>query len=210
MKPVKESINNKAERIFENPDYEFKHMKVKHWEKYAEDFAAIYNQAWAKHGVPKMDSKQSKLIFKTMKPIIDEEIVWFAYYKNDPIAFFITLPELNQLFKYVNGKMDLIGKLKFFYHKKMGHCKKMFGVVFGVVPSQQGKGIPGAIIKKMSLVVQAENFPYAHFEMNWIGDFNPSMMKVAIEVGGEINKVHKTYRYLFDRNKEFERHPILK
>lgn len=209
MKPLSETVENKAARVFANKDYRFEHMKVKNWEKYAEDFASIYNSAWVKHGVPKLELRQAKAIFKSMKPVLDEEIVWFAYYKNEPIAFFIMLPELNQLFKYVNGKLDLIGKLKFLYHKKMGHCKTMFGVVFGVVPEQQGKGITGAIVKAVGIKVQTGTFRYKDIEMNWIGDFNPSMMRVAVEVGGEINKVHKTYRYLFDRNKEFERHPIL-
>ncbi len=203
-------VEKKAQRVFENPDYHFEHMKLRNWEKYAEDFATIYNKAWTKHGVAKLEPRIAKQIFKTMKPVIDEEIVWYGYYKQDPVCFFIMLPELNQLFKYVNGKLDLIGKLKFLYHKKMGHCNKMFGLVFGVVPEHQGKGLTGAIVKSVANKVHVDNWRYEDFEMNWIGDFNPSMMKVAEEVGGEISKTHITYRYLFDRNKEFTRHPILK
>ena len=41
--------------------------------------------------------------------------------------------------------------------------------------------------------------------MNWIGDFNPTMMRVAERVGAKIRKTHITYRYLFDRTKEFKR-----
>lgn len=210
MKPLSETVNEKAERIFANKDFTFRHMKKKEWEKYAQDFATIYNAAWVKHGVPKLELRQAKAIFKSMRPVLDEEIVWYAYYKEEPVAFFIMLPELNQLFKYVNGKMNLLGKLKFMYHKIMGHCTKMFGVVFGVVPEHQGRGLTGAIVKAVGNKVQVDDFRYKDFEMNWIGDFNPSMMKVAEEVGGEIAKIHITYRYLFDREKEFKRHPILK
>lgn len=39
-----------------------------------------------------------------MKPIMDERVVWFAYYKEDPIATFINIPDLNQYFKYFNGQ----------------------------------------------------------------------------------------------------------
>lgn len=209
-RPVMPSLEKKAERVFKNPDYHFEHMKVKNWEKYAEDFSIIYNAAWSKHGVGKIDVRQAKNLFKSMRPILDEEIIWYGYYKDEPVCFFIMLPEINQLFKHVNGKLDLIGKLKFLYHKKMGHINKMFGVVFGVVPSQQGKGLTGAIVKSVANLVQTDSWRYQEFEMNWIGDFNPSMIKVAEEVGGDINKVHITYRYLFDRNKEFKRHPILK
>ena len=43
--------------------------------------------------------------------------------------------------------------------------------------------------------------------MNWIGDFNPKMMRMAEALGGTIWRTHATYRYLFDRTKLFERAP---
>jgi hypothetical protein len=47
--------------------------------------------------------------------------------------------------------------------------------------------------------------PYQSLEMNWIGDFNPKMMKVAEMVGGKIFKEHRTFRLIFDEYIEFER-----
>jgi hypothetical protein len=41
--------------------------------------------------------------------------------------------------------------------------------------------------------------------MNWIGDFNPKMMKVASMVGGKIFKEHQTFRLIFDKSIIFER-----
>jgi hypothetical protein len=51
---------------------------------------------------------------------------------------------------------------------------------------------------------------YEDFVMNWIGDFNPRMMAVAEQIGGRIWRTHATFRYLFDREKEFKRAPIIK
>ncbi len=45
--------------------------------------------------------------------------------------------------------------------------------------------------------------------MNWIGDFNPKMLRVVEQVGGEIVKTHHTYRKLFDESREFKRAPII-
>ena len=53
-----------------------------------------------------------------------------------------------------------------------------------------------------------KGFQYTDLEMNWIGDFNRKMIIVVKQVGGEIGKTHHTYRYLFDRNKPFQRMPI--
>jgi hypothetical protein len=77
-------------------------------------------------------------------------------------------------------------------------------MVFGVVPEHQGKGVDGAIIKVMAHVLRRER-NYQIIEMSGIGDFNPKMILVMRQVGGNICKIHSTYRYLFDRTQPFER-----
>ena len=210
MDPLNPRLKEKAERIFQNPKYSFRHMRLYEIDKYTQYFHEIYNAAWASHkGVPQLSLQVAKHLMKQMKPIIDEKIMWFGFYEDKPIAFFIMLPEVNQIFKYVNGKMDLIGKLKFVWHKWRKTNKKMFGTVFGIVPDHQGKGVEGAIIEVVRLRVQGDYQRYTDFEMNWIGDFNVRMIHVAEQVGGDRGKMHKTYRYLFDRNKPFKRMPMI-
>jgi hypothetical protein len=63
------------------------------------------------------------------------------------------------------------------------------------------------IIAFADFVRNKGKFLYTDLEMNWIGDFNPKMMHVAEQVGGKVLKVHHTYRYLFDPEKEFKRMP---
>ena len=210
MDPLHPRLQEKAERIFQNPRYSFRHMRLKEIDKYTEYFHEIYNAAWASHkGVPQLSIHVAKHLMNQMKPIIDEKIMWFGFYDDKPIAFFIMLPEVNQIFKHVNGKMDLVGKLKFVWHKWRKTNKKMFGMVFGIVPDHQGKGVEGAIIESVRRRVQGDYKRYEDFEMNWIGDFNVRMVHVAEQVGGDRAKIHKTYRYLFDRTKPFKRMPII-
>ena len=141
---------------------------------------------------------------------MDEKIIWFAYHNEDPIAIFINLPDLNQWFKYLNGKFDLLHKLKFLWIKKTKPCKKFTGLVFGVVPEFQGKGIDAFIIVESAKIIQLPETPYTEYEMQWIGGFNPKMLNVAEGIGDTFrSRVLITYRYLFDRTKEFKPHPVL-
>ena len=207
--PFHPRVMQKAEILNKDPDYHFEHLRIKKLKKYGQDFRTIYNKAWAnREGVPELSEDQANSIMNRMKPIIDEKIIWFAYYKSDPVAFYINLPEVNQIFKYVNGKMDLIGKLKFLYHKWRRSNKKMMGLVFGVVPDHQGKGLDGALVMATAQMVQKDYRRYPILEMNWIQDTNRKMIIVVKQVGAEIGKVHNTYRLLFDPNKEFKRLPI--
>jgi len=208
--PLKPKVLEKAKRIYEDPRYTFDHMRLSKLEKYAEDFRTIYNKAWSKHhGVEPMTAQTALNIMKKLKPILDPEIILYAYYDGEPVAFFIMLPEMNQIVKHLNGKLDWWGKLKFLWYRRVVGVKKLFGVVFGVVPEHQGKGVESAIVYYYSTMAHTPGYRYKEMEMNWIGDFNPKMMRVAEDVGGHIYKTHITYRYLFDRQKPFKRYPII-
>jgi hypothetical protein len=50
---------------------------------------------------------------------------------------------------------------------------------------------------------------YKDTVLAWIGDFNPKMLRICDNLGAKVWRVFHTYRYLFDRDKPFERHPIL-
>lgn len=209
MDPLSDRLYEKAQVANQDSEYSFRHIEKRKLKKYAEDFRQVYNAAWARHpGVAEMTSIQANAIIKKMKPIMDEKIMWFGYHKDQPVGFYINIPELNQVFKHVNGKLNFIGKLKFLYHKLMKTNKKMIGLVFGIAPEHQGKGVDGALILAIRDVIQETYTRYQELEMNWIGDFNPKMIKVVEQVGGDVVKTHHTYRYLFDRNKEFKRMPI--
>lgn len=203
--PFNPRLERKANMVADNPAYTFEHLKISDLDKYASDIIEVYNKAWVKHeGVGAISTAQGKAILNQLKPIIDEKIIWIAYYEQTPVAIFVNIPEVNQILKYVNGRMDLMGKLKFFWHKKTGRNKKILGMIFGVVPEHQGKGIDGAIIHKTAEVLR-DQCDYECIEMSGIGDFNPKMIMVARQVGGKVCKVHTTYRYLFDQDIPFER-----
>ena len=204
--PLSEKLSLKAERALRDPNYNFKTLEKRNIQKYIRDFTKIYNDAWSKYpGVSKLELSQAKLLFAQLKPILDEKILWFAYHNNDPVGFFISIPEMNQIFKNVNGKLDLFGKLKTFYHLKIKKsCKKMVGLVFGIVPKHQGKGVDGALIMASRETIQ-EKLAYEDLELNWIPDFNKSMIRVAEQVQVKLGKIHHTYRYNFDRSIPVER-----
>ena len=195
----------------DNPDISFSTIKKNNLEKYAIDFVEVYNKAWAGHGGLKdMSKEQVLLMFKKMKPVMDEKVIYFAYYKGVAIAMFINLPDINQYFKHLNGKFGLLQKLEFVWRQKFRPSKKFVGVVFGVVPQWQGKGIDAYIIGECSKIVQVDPLLYTEYEMQWIGDFNIKMLNVAESLGDTFRSRNlTTFRYLFDRAKEFKRHPFL-
>ena len=126
---LNEKFVEQAVKYNENPEFSAIHIKKNEMRKFAHDFCEVYNAAWSKHeGNKQMKKEVAYKMFKSMKPVIDEKLIWFVYYKNNPIAFWINLPELNQIFKRFHGKFGLIEKLRFLWLKKKGVNNKFTGI----------------------------------------------------------------------------------
>ena len=86
---------------------------------------------------------------------------------------------------------------------------RIFAIIFGVTPEFHGKGIESGMIYTFEQAVAHEmKNRYESLELAWIGDFNPVMMRMVENyVCAKKHKRHTTYRYIFDRTREFKRAP---
>jgi len=208
--PPSPKLADKAALVARDPNYSVRFLRKDELPKLAEYILKVYNGAWANRSEnPELTLAQTKAMVKQMKPIMDRRLLFFAFYKEEPVAFFISLPELNQVFKFVNGKLNWLGKIKLVWHMLRKTNKKAFGILFGVVPEHQGKGVDGAMIITGGHLLLEQN-RYREYEMNWIGDFNPKMINVVEQIDAEKTKRHATYRKLFDESAPFTRAPILR
>ena len=206
---LSEKFKDQDEKYEKLPEFQAKHISKGNLEKAAADFVEVYNKAWAVHeGNKEMKKDVALKMFNTMKPVIDERTIWFVYHNDKPVAFWLNLPDLNQIFKHFNGRFGVIEKLRFLWIKKRGNVKKLTGVVFGVTPEYQGTGVDYYMILQAARVLQTKT-NYKDFEMQWQGDFNPKILNISRNLGANVSRTLTTYRYIFDRTKEFKRHPIL-
>ncbi len=209
LEEVQPIFRRKYNQLKHDPDYKVCDARGMSVERLAEDFRTVLNAAWVDHENFKPMPKEVALkTIQQMKPVIDPRIIVFVYHKQTPIAFYINLPELNEIFRHVNGDLNWLGKLKFLWHKWRGTATTMTGIVFGVAKEWQGKGVEGAMIAFMGEWLLRTR-RYTTTVLTWIGDFNPKMLRVCENLGAHNYRNLATYRYLFDRNKPFERLPII-
>jgi len=198
-----------AEWVAKKPDYSFSHFEWKKADKYINDFAEVFNVAWAtfKENFEPLEPSYIKKTLQKARAIIDEEFIWLAYNKGKPIAIYLMYPDVNQILKKLNGKLTLPAMLRFLWLKKKKTMTRARGVLMGVIPSFQGLGVEAGIILNIARVMAGKPH-YTEIEFSWVGDFNPKMRKIFMAVGSVPVKHYITYRYLFDRNKPFKRYPI--
>ena len=201
----------KAHRVLANPEYQIRDIHNTDLAEAAENLRTIYNKAWALFtGVKEMSQQEAQKLMRTLRPIIDPNLIYFAYHNDQPIGFFVMVPDLNCVIGKFGGKFGLIEKLRLMWELKVRKsCDRVFGIIFGITPQFQGKGIESAIMTYiLENYIQKGRSPYKSFEFAWIGDFNPVMNKMITNyVCATKHKMHTTYRYLFDRTKEFTRCP---
>ena len=200
-------LHEKAKRIYENPDYSFEILDKRKIDRYADDFLTIYNKAWGSiPGTAKLTRQHALALLNSMKPIIDPRLMHFAYYKGEPVGFFLMMIDLNQIYKGLNGNDKGFNKLRIFWRVKISRiCDRAISLVFGIVPEHRKKGLESGLVCSLESQAIKKKFKYKELQINWIGDFNPPMLKIIERVGAHIYKTHITYRYLFDRNKPFTR-----
>ncbi|MFT3904439.1 MAG: hypothetical protein QM727_14810 [Niabella sp.] len=219
-KRLQEKFYKRHAAISQDPRYSAEYIKKNNLAKYAHDFTIVYNKAWAGHGgLKQMEERVAVKLFQSLKPVMDERLSWIIYHDKQPIGIWLNLPDLNQWFKFLNGKFGTIDKLKFLWYKKTKRCDKFVGIIFGIVPEFQAKGADAYMIIEGAKVIQGLTINngtytigkpvYDKYELQWVGDFNPKMINIAESLGTYRSRKLCTYRYLFDRTKPFKRHPLL-
>jgi hypothetical protein len=126
--PLPTKYKHKAEVILSDRSFTITPINLREIEKYAEDFRTIYNAAWVTHdNFKEMAKEMAFSIFQKMKPVIDEDLVCFVYFKNKPIAFCLCIPDINPIIKRLQGNLNIIGKIKFLILKRFVKITRVNG-----------------------------------------------------------------------------------
>lgn len=210
---INDVVYDRVKRLMSTPGYRFEPLGKGDLKTATENIRLIYNKAWALFtGVKPMSEQQAQDMMKMLRPIVDRDLIYFAYFNDEPIAFFVMVPDLNRIIGKFRGKLNLINKLRLMWDLKVRRrSDRIFAIIFGVTPEFQGKGVESGMMKYMlENYVRTDRNHYRTIEFAWIGDFNPVMNRmIETYVGATKHKMHTTYRYLFDRTKEFRRCPRL-
>ncbi|MDR0766216.1 MAG: hypothetical protein LBF09_04695 [Odoribacteraceae bacterium] len=208
---VKENLSPvvvwKSDRLLKNKAYKLRSLDDIPLSRAKEAFMEIYNRGWSAdlHGVENMDKQQVDALFKNLRPVIDPELIYFAFHDEHPIGFFIMIPELNYIIKHLNGNTRGWNALKFLYYRHACRGDVALGLIFGVIPEFQGRGVEAALIKYFRERIVDRGSHYRWLQMSWVGDFNKPQMHLMEYIGAKKCKTHVTYRKLFRDDIEFRR-----
>jgi hypothetical protein len=210
--PMPERFQKVAQWIFKKPGVTFEMVSRKNILKYVMDFREIYNDAWRHHiHFTPITEEAARKLAAEFKVILLPYFTCFAYVEGEPAAFVFCLPDLNQIFKPLRGKFSLWQKLlfvlrglnEFEYYRKHGILTRGRVTIIGTKPKFQRYGLEVGVT--MYPMEAARNAGFKEIELGWVGDFNPLSRSLQEATGSALGKVHRVYRYMFDRTKPVTR-----
>jgi len=182
LKRITERILKREPRLSVRP------LNLRRFDEEVKIIKDIYNNSWSKNwGFVPMTEGEIDDLAKNLKPIIVPDLVLFAYWGDTPVGFSAALPDYNVVLKHLNGKLGLLGSIKFLYFSRKINTVRI--MLLGVKHSFQKKGLEGLLY--IEIFKRGTHKGYPQGECSWILE-NNLLMQHGIEAMG--GKRYKTYR----------------
>jgi len=178
-----------AERVLKrNPQLSVRKVNMKDFDAEVNLIMDIYNSAWERNwGFVPMTKDEMFYLAGKLKQIVDPDILWLAFYGEEPAGFLMTLPDINEALKKINGRLTPFNLLKLiFYTKKIKNLRLL---TMGVKKKFHKLGIESLLYART--LEAALKKGYKNCEFSWILEDNVLTVRAA---GMMTGKLYKKYR----------------
>ncbi|MCF7792655.1 MAG: GNAT family N-acetyltransferase [Candidatus Cloacimonetes bacterium] len=194
-RPTPERLQRVVNKLQERGRFTVRSLstKKKDLRKDLEMVFTVYTKAWERNwGFVPMTEKEFFHLIDSVIDIVMPEFFYLAFVEDDPVGFYVALPDYNQVIKKMKGKLFPFG----IFHLLFGRNKidAMRVVTMGVIKEYQGRGIDTVFYtRNFQIANEHKKLDIKNAEMSWILETNTMMNRIATNLGGY---VHKTYRVL--------------
>jgi GNAT superfamily N-acetyltransferase len=182
-------IGRLAERVRKRySDLVIRPVDMKRWDEELERFRDLYNRSWVKNwGFVRYTDAEFDHLAREFKMILDPELIALAEVDGELAGITVLLPDANQVFKRMRGRLLPFGIFYFLGRNKIIDQLRL--PILGVAPEHRNKGFELAMIYELYERTKAKG--YKRCEASWTLEDNRAMNHV-IEAGGATH--YKTYR----------------
>jgi GNAT superfamily N-acetyltransferase len=178
------------ERLRRSNQFSFRTLTKARLQQDALNIAAIYNAGWQKNWgfVPWTDSEM-KHMAKNLAQFADLDLVFFAEHKGRTVGFAAALPDFNQVFRKMNGRLFPFGILKFLAGRRK--INGVRAIVFGVVPEFMHTGLAYLLYDEFEKAIIAKGHEWC--ELSWQLEDNQAINHFAASIGAVLYRKYRIY-----------------
>jgi hypothetical protein len=157
----------------------------------------ILNDAWSDNwGFVPLSDEEIAYAGKKLKPIVYEDLIRVAEVEGEPVAFMITLPDLNEFTQDLGGRLFPFGWAKLLWRLRNPQVRTMRVPLMGVVKRLQSTRLASQLAFMMIEYTRRDavsTYGASRSEIGWILEDNVGMRSIAETIEASINKIYRIY-----------------
>ena len=157
----------------------------------------LLNDAWSDNwGFVPLTEAEIAYAGKKLKPIIFKELVRIAEVDGEPVAFMLTIPDINELIRDLNGELLPFNWIKLLWRLRKPRTRRLRVPLMGVARKLHGTRMASQLAFMMIEFTRRDavtKFGATHGEFGWILEDNKGMLSIAQLPGAEVNHRYRVY-----------------
>ena len=192
--PLIQRIVQSGER---NDRVTIRQVKLKHFDREARIIIDILNDAWSNNwGFVPITEAEIAYTGKKLRPLVREDLILIAEYDGRPVAFMMTLPDLNEALKGLDGRLLPFGWAKLLWWLRRPRGRTIRVPLMGVLRKYQATRLASQLAFMMIEHIRQTavvNYGFTRGEIGWILEDNQGMVAIADAIGCALNKEYSIY-----------------
>ena len=181
-----------------NPRIRIRKVDKSHFDAEAALILDILNDAWSDNwGFVPFTDREIAYAGKKFKPIVFEDLIMVAEYDGEPVAFMMTLPDLNEALKPMKGKLFPFNWLRLLLWLRKPRVRTMRVPLMGVRKKLQASRLASQLAFMMIEYIRRNaiaRYGATRGEIGWILDDNQGMVAIADAIESHVNREYVIYR----------------
>ena len=180
-----------------NPHIRIRMVDKSRFDEEARLILNLLNDAWSSNwGYVPLTEAEIAYAGKKLKPIIYNELVRIAEIDGEPVAFMITLPDINELTADLDGRLFPFGWAKLLWRLRKPRTRRLRVPLMGVAKKMHGSRIASLLAFMMIEFTRRDavsKYGATHGEFGWILEDNKGMLSIAQLPGAAVNHRYRIY-----------------
>jgi GNAT superfamily N-acetyltransferase len=188
---VNERIGRLAARARKRYNPTIRQPDMKRWDEEISRVKELYNRAWESNwGFVRWTEAEFDHLAREFKMILDPELVAFAEVNGELAGVTVLLPDINQVFKRMRGRLLPFGIFHFLNRKRTVDQLRLS--ILGVAPEHRNKGLEVVMIHDLYKRGMAKG--YKRCEGSWTLEDNKAINRFMETSGAKLYKTYRIYQ----------------
>ncbi len=165
-------------------------VDLDHFDDEVDRIHRVHSAAWAENwGAVPLSRQEVRRLARDLLPVVDPELVLLAEAGDEPVGVSVTLPDLNQALRHLDGRLLPFGWAKLWWHRR--HIAVGRVLIMGVLAAWRHRGIDAALYAETMETGRRKGFRWG--ELSWILESNVPMRRVLDGLGAVPYKTYRIY-----------------